>query len=179
MGNRLFKKHDPSTSSLPQDLPKTKRRYTIQAPSLKFSLSTTSPSQNVEHIDNVQLNNEPQDKFIRKGNRSISLIQKNKMGSNIFKEELKLKVTINTIIEENRGLPTMKYKLLYRLGDGAYGTVYLALNIKTKTKVAIKKIKKVKENEIDDVEIKNENDILKKLDHPNVVKIIEFYTNEN
>jgi calcium-dependent protein kinase len=73
----------------------------------------------------------------------------------------------------------MKYKLLSRLGDGAYGTVYLALNIKTKTKVAIKKIKKVKENEIDDVEIKNEIDILKKLDHPNVVKILEFYTTEN
>ena len=118
-------------------------------------------------------------KFIRKGNRSISLIEKNKLGSNIFKEELKLKVTINTIIEENKGLPTMKYKVLSRLGDGSYGTVYLAMNIITKAKVALKKIKKVKENEVDDLEIKNEIDILKKLDHPNVVKIIEFYSTDD
>jgi calcium-dependent protein kinase len=177
MGNRLFKKPNPSTS-LPENQPK-KRRNTIQVPSLKFSLSPTSPSQPVNPIIPTNTSSSHENKFIRKSNRSISLIQKNKLGDSIFKEELKLKVTINTIIEENRGLPTMKYKLLSRLGDGAYGTVYLALNIKTKTKVAIKKIKKVKENEIDDVEIKNEIDILKKLDHPNVVKILEFYTTEN
>ena len=118
-------------------------------------------------------------KFMRKGNRSISLIQKNKLGSNIFKEELKLKVTVNTVVEENKGLPTMKYKILSRLGDGSYGTVYLAMNIITKAKVAMKKIKKVKENEVDDLEIKNEIDILKKLDHPSVVKILEFYTTDD
>ena len=46
----------------------------------------------------------------------------------------------------------------------------------TKQNIAMKKIKKVKENEIDDMAIKNEIDILKKLDHPNIVKIIEFYS---
>ena len=40
----------------------------------------------------------------------------------------------------------------------------------------LKKINKVKENAIDDMEIKNEIEILKKLDHPNIVKIIEFYS---
>ena len=104
------------------------------------------------------------------------MIEKSKLGSQIFKEELKLKVTINTLIEETNGLPTMKYKVVQRLGDGAYGTVYLAVNLMTKAKVAMKKINKVKENEIDDMEIKNEIDILKKLDHPNIVKIIEFYS---
>lgn len=115
-------------------------------------------------------------KFQRRGNRSISLVEKKKLGSNIFKEELKLKVTINTLVEETSGLPTMKYKVLSKLGDGSYGTVYLAVNLMTKANVAMKKINKVKENEIDDMEIKNEIDILKKLDHPNIVKIIEFYS---
>ena len=98
------------------------------------------------------------------------------MGSQVFKEELKLKVLLNTIIEENSGLPAQKYKVISKLGDGSYGTVYLAVNIITKQNIAMKKINKVKENEIDDMEIKNEIEILKKLDHPNIVKIIEFYS---
>ena len=117
-----------------------------------------------------------ENKFQRKGKRSISLTQKKKMGSRIFKEELKLKVSINTIIEENSGLPTQKYKIISKLGDGSYGIVYLAVNIITKQNVAMKKIDKVKENAIDDMEIKNEIEILKKLDHPNIVKIIEFFS---
>ena len=117
-----------------------------------------------------------ENKFQRKGKRSISLTQKKKMGSQIFKEELKLKVSINTIIEENSGLPTQKYKIISKLGDGSYGIVYLAVNIITKQNVAMKKIDKVKENAIDDMEIKNEIEILKKLDHPNIVKIIEFFS---
>jgi calcium-dependent protein kinase len=141
--------------------------------------NTNNNEVNTNINNNTQDNQNQQQKFMRKGSRSISLIQKNKLGSNIFKEELKLKVTINAIIEENKGLPTMKYKILSRLGDGSYGTVYLAMNIMTKTKVALKKIKKVKENEVDDLEIKNEIDILKKLDHPNVVKILEFYTTDD
>ena len=148
--------------------------------------SSNKPPDKVNNDTNIkeasqqpQEQQQPQQKFVRKGNRSISLIQKNKLGSNIFKEELKLKVTINTIIEENKGLPTMKYKIVSRLGDGSYGTVYLAINIMTKAKVAMKKIKKVKENEVDDLEIKNEIDILKKLDHPNVVKILEFYSTDD
>ena len=58
----------------------------------------------------------------------------------------KLKVTIGTLIEENEGIPTMKYKIISKLGEGSYGTVYLAENITTKNKVAMKQIKKKKEN---------------------------------
>ena len=137
---------------------------------VKDKLSNT----NISDIPNNNLNQE--NEFKRRNNRSISLIDKKKLGSQIFKEELKLKVTINTIIEENTGLPTKKYKILSKLGDGSYGVVFLAVNIMTKQNIAMKKIKKVKENEIDDMEIKNEIDILKKLDHPNIVKIIEFYS---
>lgn len=114
--------------------------------------------------------------FKRNEKRSISLIEKSKLNSNIFKEELKLRVTIQNLIEETTGLPSRKYKVISRLGDGSYGTVYLANNLLTKTNVAMKKIHKIKENEIDDMEIKNEVNILQKLDHPNIVKIIEFYS---
>ena len=132
--------------------------------------------QNQLDLNPIETHIQKPKKFQRKGNRSISLIEKNKLGSNIFKEELKLKVTINALIEETNGIPTMKYKVLSRIGDGSYGTVYLAVNLMTKQNVAMKKINKIKENEVDDMEIKNEIDILKKLDHPNIVKIIEFYS---
>ena len=153
---------------------KTVNQGTFKMKGLENRLKEIQDTQKLESIKEVQSPKEP--KFVRKGNRSISLIEKSKLGSQIFKEELKLKVTINTLIEETNGLPTMKYKVVQRLGDGAYGTVYLAVNLVTKAKVAMKKINKVKENEIDDMEIKNEIDILKKLDHPNIVKIIEFYS---
>jgi calcium-dependent protein kinase len=41
--------------------------------------------------------------------------------------------------------------------------------------VAIKTIEKVQDNMIDDMEIKNEINILKSLSHPNIVKIYEFF----
>ena len=140
---------------------------------LKNNTKHSNTHLNYYNEDN-NISNEKQ--FQRKGKRSISLTQKKKMGSQIFKEELKLKVSINTIIEENSGLPNQKYKIISKLGDGSYGIVYLAVNIITKQNVAMKKINKVKENAIDDMEIKNEIEILKKLDHPNIVKIIEFFS---
>ena len=127
-------------------------------------------------LKNNQNINSPNKNFHRREQKSLSLIEKKKMGSQIYKDELNLKITLNTIIEENYGFPSQKYKVLSRLGDGSYGTVYLAINIITKQNFAMKKINKVKENEIDDMEIKNEIDILSKLDHPNIVKIIEFYS---
>ena len=38
----------------------------------------------------------------------------------------------------------------------------------------MKKILKIEENKIDDMEIKNEIDILQKLDHPNVVILLSL-----
>jgi hypothetical protein len=130
---------------------------------------------NLTNKKGLQLSIKPSN-FQRKNVRAKSLIEKLKSGNSIFKEELKLKVTINTLIEETNGLPTMKYKVISRLGDGSYGSVYLAINLMTKANVAMKKINKIKENEVDDMEIKNEIDILKKLDHPNTAKILEFYS---
>ncbi len=122
--------------------------------------------------------NEPS-KFQRRGNRSISLVEKRKLGSQIFKDELKIKVSINTLVNETQGLPTKKYKVTNKIGEGSYGAVYLAHNLYTKQKVAIKRIIKNDENKIDELELKNEIDILKRLSHPNILKIIEFYSSEH
>ena len=73
----------------------------------------------------------------------------------------------------------MKYKVTNKIGEGSYGAVYLAFNIYTKQKVAIKRIVKNEENKIDELELINEINILKKLSHPNILKIIEFYQSEH
>ncbi len=153
----------------------SKHRKTVSVGDTVFKKELEEKLDLKNNTNNINFNS-PNKDFKRRQSRSISLIEKKKMGSEIYKEELNLKITLNTIIEENSGLPSQKYKVISKLGDGSYGTVYLAINIMTKQNIAMKKINKVKENEIDDMEIKNEIDILTKLDHPNIVKIIEFYS---
>lgn len=114
-------------------------------------------------------------KFQRKDKRTISLVEKSKMGSQIHKEELRLSVTNSLFVNEVKGLPNKKYKIISKIGTGAYGTVFLAENLLTKANVAMKKIDKSAEDLLEDNEIKDEIEILKKLDHPNIVKILEFY----
>ena len=134
-----------------------------------FEKTERSSTPNLEKMDK-----EKNEKYKRRSKKSTTLVEKSRMESK-FKEEMKLNVKTQTLIEEQKGDPSKKYKIVKRLGDGSYGTVFSVVNIQTGATVAMKKIEKVKENEIDDLEIKNEIDILKKLDHPNIVKIYEFY----
>ena len=127
-----------------------------------------------ERSQTPNLEKEKDEKFKRRNKKSTTLVEKSRMEKK-FREEMKINVKTQTLIEEQKGDPSKKYKVIKRLGDGSYGTVFSVVNIQTNVTVAMKKIEKVKENEIDDLEIKNEIDILKKLDHPNIVKIYEFY----
>ena len=147
-----------------------------------FAKQSKDESMKKEEKTTLNLNTEKDiipSHFQRRGNRSISLVEKRKLGSQVFKDELKIKVSINSLVNETQGLPTKKYKVTNKIGEGSYGAVYLAHNIYTKQKVAIKRIVKNDENKIDELELKNEIDILKKLSHPNILKIIEFYSSEH
>jgi calcium-dependent protein kinase len=72
--------------------------------------------------------------------------------------------------------PTENYKIKKKLGEGSYGIVWRVEHKETGLIRAMKKIIKFttskKESE---KEILNEINILKKMDHPNIVKISEFY----
>ncbi len=129
---------------------------------------------NVKPKENNKLKEEKDKKYQRRNKKSTTLVEKSRLESK-FQEEMKLCVLSQTLIKEEKGDPSKKYKIIKRLGDGSYGTVYSVVNNQTGMSAAMKKIEKVKENEIDDLEIKNEIDILKNLDHPNIVKIYEFY----
>ncbi len=153
---------------------KKERLKTNKLHDIKKVIFEKSERSQTPNNDNKDKEKDKNDKFKRRSKKSTTLVEKSRMESK-FREEMKLNVKTQTLIEEQRGDPSKKYKVVKRLGDGSYGTVFSVINIQTGATVAMKKIEKVKENEIDDLEIKNEIDILKKLDHPNIVKIYEFY----
>ena len=76
------------------------------------------------------------------------------------------------------------YEKICELGNGAFGTVY---KVKRKNSVfnqiirALKEISKEKmqNNEESGLELKNEIEILKNIDHPNIMKIFEFFEDDN
>ena len=130
----MVNQRNPPSSKSSQEIKlsrKSDKHKTVSNSSIKFKQQLDSKNEKLHQpsLDTIgETIVQKPIKYQRKGHRSISLIEKNKLGSDIFKEELKLKVTINALIEETNGLPTKKYKVISRLGDGSYGTVYLAMN---------------------------------------------------
>jgi len=67
-----------------------------------------------------------------------------------------------------------KYKRTKKLGEGTYGVVYKAENITTGEEVALKAIRLESEEEGVPCTAIREISLLKELDHPNVVRLIEI-----
>ncbi|KAG7662348.1 uncharacterized protein J8A68_004119 [[Candida] subhashii] len=65
------------------------------------------------------------------------------------------------------------YKLVCTLGEGAFSTVYKAIDIDNNTTVAIKIIEKANLSAKQFHNIKNEIQIMKRLDHPNLLKLVD------
>ena len=118
-------------------------------------------------------------KFVRKSKRSTTLVERAKLSDKLLEAEMNLLVKQDILVIEEKGNPSKKYKPKRMIGNGSFGSVYEAKNTIFGNTVAMKVIKKDKENELDEQEIRNEIDILRKLSHPNIVKIYEFYISEN
>ena len=71
-----------------------------------------------------------------------------------------------------------KYELLNEIGDGTFGIVYEGINKETKEKVAIKKLKE-KFRSLEDCLSKIEVRVLEKLDHENIVQLLEVIREKN
>ena len=116
-------------------------------------------------------------KFKRCSQKSATLMHtdNNLLMAKLRGIEMRIPVIQETLITQKIGDPDKYYKKIKDLGSGSYGSVYKAKNLIMDNIVAIKAIEKVQDNMIDDLEIKNEIDILKTLSHPNIVKIYEFF----
>ena len=90
-----------------------------------------------------------------------------------------INLTNEVIVSQSNKKPSDDYKRLNYLGEGSYATVYCVENRITGSKRAMKVISKGDNcNDEDDKEITNEINILRTLDHPNILKIFEFYSSK-
>lgn len=64
------------------------------------------------------------------------------------------------------------YELVDKLGEGSFGTVY---RIRHRTLQLYRALKKIKKNQSSQFSSFDEIEVLKKLDHSNILKIYEFY----
>ena len=88
-------------------------------------------------------------------------------------------IRIKTIIPQNPKKAEENYKVICKLGKGSFGSVYKVVYIHSGNIRAMKVIKKESINYQDDERIfLKEIEILTKIEHPNIIKIIEYYTDE-
>ena len=102
------------------------------------------------------------------------------------KDKNKISYNNELLISQVKTDPFKDYQEIKQLGAGSFAKVLLVKNNSTGVIRAMKIIKKKKvlksSSESDgstDLEILNEINILKQIDHPNVVKIFEFYNSED
>ena len=93
---------------------------------------------------------------------------------------INMKVKINDLIMEHQTSPWIYYKELSTLGSGTYGTVKKVCLIKNPSTIRAMKVisKKNFIEGVDQSKLIDEIKILKKLDHPNIMKIYECFIDE-
>lgn len=86
----------------------------------------------------------------------------------------KVPISSEVIITQHKGNPKENYEILKKIGEGAFGEVFIARNKITGVIRALKQIEKNKT--VNDSSLQNEILVLKKLNHPYIVKLFEFYS---
>jgi calcium-dependent protein kinase len=97
----------------------------------------------------------------------------------LINNETDIKLYHNNLIVANTGLLSKKYKIISTIGSGAFGKVYKVENIIMKQIRAMKVVKKDSINFQDDKkQFLKEIEMLMNLDHPNIIKIFEYYVDD-
>jgi calcium-dependent protein kinase len=81
-------------------------------------------------------------------------------------------------VQKSAGTLRDIYKIGHVLGEGAFGEVRLCTHRDTKEKRAVKVLKKENMDKNEQQTMLNEINTLRSLDHPNIVKIFEYFEDE-
>ena len=142
---------------------------------------------NVNNKNNIIVNEDWLEGFINETNAYDRQNIKSSISPNdqilselITSKEKELIISPEDIISYRNENPSKKYKVVDLIGSGSFGKVFKAVNTLTRNLVAIKKTKKYLKTNRDFggetfVNVRNEIEILKKLNHPNIVKIYEIF----
>ena len=128
-------------------------------------------------IDQIKLSNTEKKRF--EDMVRSSHLSKDKSDFGNIREESRISISNRLFINEIKEIPETKYRIKNILGVGSFGRVFLAENIYTLELIAMKEIPKTSEDLLTDSEIMDEIEILKNLDHPDIVRIMEFYNTES
>ena len=160
-----------------------KTKEMIRVDSISQRINEISISNNNHYIKqtaqpNAHINFYYEDEDIN--NNSNEKMNNSNQMKNEFKkvetESLKMK---KFLTKADSGTIEDNYKIISKLGKGSFGSVFKVQNIKTNE---IRALKVIKNTSIiyqdDDHKFLKEIEILIKLEHPNIIKIYEYYTDD-
>ena len=100
-------------------------------------------------------------------------------GSEKEMKEEDIKIFHNQLIVENKGSIANHYRVMQKIGSGTFGKVYKVLHTVTNQYRAMKVVKIDTINyQDDDKTFLKEIEMLSQLDHPSIIKIYEYYSDD-
>jgi calcium-dependent protein kinase len=111
-------------------------------------------------------------------NSSIFQFEKKKISTIIEGTDQK-EIPQKKLVKENKSAISHSYKIIKRIGSGTFAKVYQVMHIPTKQMRAMKVVKVDTVNyQDDDQEFLKEIELLSIMDHPNIIKIYEYFIDD-